>query len=192
MQLPRDVQPLLVGAAPRCLFAGALRLIRAPLGLPQRFPRRTGRDQPGESERNPGIRERVAHGPVGVRDQHRERKRRHHEHRTRHRDEVVSCPYCRIHRDQVRDRGCLETDRLVTQCTQPGHAQHDYRSAACRTERGRRSATTIGGLFAATADGGPDTGNGIVAAFAAVVSGLIGVILGGLTLNRSHRVSRTV
>ena len=38
MQLPRDVQPLLVGAAPRCLFAGALRLIRAPLGLPQRFP----------------------------------------------------------------------------------------------------------------------------------------------------------
>ncbi|WP_054812723.1 DUF6223 family protein [Nocardia arizonensis] len=48
----------------------------------------------------------------------------------------------------------------------------------------------LGVVFAATADGGPGTGNGIVGAFAAVVLGLVGVVLGGLTLNRSTRADR--
>ncbi|WP_280463655.1 DUF6223 family protein [Nocardia carnea] len=71
------------------------------------------------------------------------------------------------------------------------------------TRSGRRSgagpATTVvavlaglvsvvaGGLFTATADGGPGTGNGIVAAVIAVVLGLAGTILGGLALARSRR-----
>ena len=49
----------------------------------------------------------------------------------------------------------------------------------------------LGGLFAATADGGPGTGNGIVGAYVAVVLGLIGLVLGGLTLNRSRAASLT-
>ncbi|WP_280397975.1 DUF6223 family protein [Nocardia carnea] len=44
-----------------------------------------------------------------------------------------------------------------------------------------------GGLFAATADGGPGTGNGIVAAVIAVMLGLAGTILGALALARSRR-----
>jgi hypothetical protein len=51
--------------------------------------------------------------------------------------------------------------------------------------------TVGGGLFAATADGGPGTGNGIVGAFAAVVFGLIGTLLGGLALARSRRAGLT-
>lgn len=49
----------------------------------------------------------------------------------------------------------------------------------------------LGGLFTATADGGPGTGNGIVAAVTAVVLGVIGTTLGGRTLARSrHRADR--
>ncbi|WP_067536812.1 DUF6223 family protein [Nocardia crassostreae] len=47
----------------------------------------------------------------------------------------------------------------------------------------------VGAVFAATADGGPGTGNGIVGSFIAVVLGLVAVVLGGLTLNRSRRVT---
>lgn len=39
VELPRDVQPLLVGAAPRGLLTGALGFVRSPLGLPQCFAR---------------------------------------------------------------------------------------------------------------------------------------------------------
>ncbi|WP_280394452.1 DUF6223 family protein [Nocardia brasiliensis] len=48
----------------------------------------------------------------------------------------------------------------------------------------------LGSLFAATADGGPGTGNGIVAAWAAMVLGPIGLVLGGFALHRSRRVGR--
>ncbi|SEL97053.1 DUF6223 family protein [Rhodococcus maanshanensis] len=49
----------------------------------------------------------------------------------------------------------------------------------------------VGGLFAVTADGGPGTGNGIVGAFAAVLFGLIGVLLGALALARNRRAGLT-
>jgi hypothetical protein len=39
----------------------------------------------------------------------------------------------------------------------------------------------------ATADGGPGTGNGVVAGYAGVAFGLIAVVLGGLALTRSRR-----
>lgn len=45
----------------------------------------------------------------------------------------------------------------------------------------------LGGLFAATADGGPGTGNGILGAAIAVVLGLIATILGGCALARARR-----
>ncbi|HMJ74460.1 MAG TPA: DUF6223 family protein [Iamia sp.] len=44
--------------------------------------------------------------------------------------------------------------------------------------------TVLGGVFVATADGGPGTGNGIVGAILAMVLGLTGVVLGGLTRAR--------
>jgi hypothetical protein len=42
----------------------------------------------------------------------------------------------------------------------------------------------LGGLFLATADGGPGTGNGVVGSGAAIVLGSIAIILGGLTRAR--------
>ncbi|MEU7769207.1 DUF6223 family protein [Nocardia sp. NPDC049190] len=48
----------------------------------------------------------------------------------------------------------------------------------------------LGTWFAATAGGGPGTGNGIVGAWAAMVLGVISVVLGGLVLNRSRHASR--
>ncbi|MFF0614077.1 DUF6223 family protein [Nocardia tengchongensis] len=48
----------------------------------------------------------------------------------------------------------------------------------------------LGSVFATTAAGGPGTGNGIVGAWAAMVFWLIGVVLGGLTLNRLRQVGR--
>lgn len=45
----------------------------------------------------------------------------------------------------------------------------------------------LGVLFAATADGGPRTRNGIVAVVVAVLLGVIGTMLGGLALVRSRR-----
>jgi hypothetical protein len=38
----------------------------------------------------------------------------------------------------------------------------------------------------ATADGGPETGNGVVGGYAALAIGLIAVVLGGLALTRSR------
>ncbi|MFD0353351.1 DUF6223 family protein [Streptomyces sp. NPDC127110] len=46
-----------------------------------------------------------------------------------------------------------------------------------------------GGLVLATADGGPGTGNGVVAGAAALVLGLIATLLGGLARARSLRTS---
>ena len=46
--------------------------------------------------------------------------------------------------------------------------------------------TVVGGLVVVTADGGPGTGNGIVGGYAAVVVGLIAVLLGGLARARSR------
>lgn len=48
--------------------------------------------------------------------------------------------------------------------------------------------SVAGGLFAATADGGPGTGNGIVGSWAAMGLGLTAMILGGLAMARSRRV----
>jgi hypothetical protein len=47
--------------------------------------------------------------------------------------------------------------------------------------------TLVGILVLATADGGPGTGNGVVGGYAAVMFGLIAVLLGGLALRRSRR-----
>jgi hypothetical protein len=47
----------------------------------------------------------------------------------------------------------------------------------------------VGGLVVATADGGPGTGNGIVGGYAALVVGLIAVLLGGFALARTRRTA---
>jgi Family of unknown function (DUF6223) len=47
--------------------------------------------------------------------------------------------------------------------------------------------TLVGILVLATADGGPGTGNGVVGGYAAVLFGLIAVLLGGLARRRSRR-----
>ena len=88
VQLPRDVQPLLVGAAPRGLLPGALGLVGPPLGLPQRLTRGAGRDQPGQLEGASGLRERLAR-VVQARGQGREGERGQHDHARRHRDGAV-------------------------------------------------------------------------------------------------------
>ncbi|GAA4288330.1 DUF6223 family protein [Georgenia daeguensis] len=71
------------------------------------------------------------------------------------------------------------------------------RAARGRGEGGRRAAVValVAGLGAAAggavtllvADGGPGTGNGVVAGGAAVVLGLAAVVLGGRVLARSRR-----
>ncbi|MGW0325636.1 DUF6223 family protein [Nocardia sp. NPDC003183] len=48
----------------------------------------------------------------------------------------------------------------------------------------------LGSWFAATAEGGPGTGNGIVGAWAAMVFGLVALVLGALALNRFRSVDR--
>lgn len=45
----------------------------------------------------------------------------------------------------------------------------------------------VGGVVVAAAEGGPGTGYGIVGGFAALVAGLIAMILGGLALARTRR-----
>ena len=80
MQLPRDVQPLLVGAASRGLLPGALGFVRPPLGLPQRLPRGAGGDQPRQLERAPGPAERLTHRQVLWRGEGRERQGDKHQH----------------------------------------------------------------------------------------------------------------
>lgn len=60
VELPRDVQPLLVGAAPRGLLTGALGFVRSPLGLPQCFARGARGDQPGDLKGAPGLGERLS------------------------------------------------------------------------------------------------------------------------------------
>jgi hypothetical protein len=45
-----------------------------------------------------------------------------------------------------------------------------------------------GGLFLATADGGPGTGNGVVGSVAALVLGVIAIVLGGLARTRRRQV----
>lgn len=47
--------------------------------------------------------------------------------------------------------------------------------------------TALGALVAATADGGPGTGNGLGGAYVAMVVGLVGTGLGRLALRRSRR-----
>ena len=48
-----------------------------------------------------------------------------------------------------------------------------------------------GGLVLAVADGGPDSGNGVVGGAAALVLGLTARVLGGLALARSSRITLT-
>ena len=50
-----------------------------------------------------------------------------------------------------------------------------------------RRAVVNGGLVLAVANGGPGAGNGVVGGAAALVLGLIGMVLGGLALARSRR-----
>jgi hypothetical protein len=45
-------------------------------------------------------------------------------------------------------------------------------------------ALALGGLFLATADGGPGTGNGVVGSAAAIVLGVTALVLGGLARAR--------
>ena len=49
-------------------------------------------------------------------------------------------------------------------------------------------AVALGGVVAATADGGIGTGNGLAGAFVAIVAGLLGIALGWFA--RSRRVDR--
>ncbi len=51
------------------------------------------------------------------------------------------------------------------------------------------SGLTLGGLFAATSDGGVGTGNGLAGAVVAMVLGLIGIVLGGLARARAREVA---
>lgn len=48
-------------------------------------------------------------------------------------------------------------------------------------------AAALGGLNLAVADGGPGTGNGVVAGAAALVLGLVAAVLGGLVVARARR-----
>ncbi|WP_067832717.1 DUF6223 family protein [Actinomadura kijaniata] len=69
--------------------------------------------------------------------------------------------------------------------------------SARRTGSGRNGAAVavatgvfgmaLGGLVAATADGGLGTGNGLGGAYVALLVGLAGTVLGGLALARSRR-----
>ncbi len=129
VQLPRDVQPLLVGAAPCGLLPGALRFVRAPLGLPQGFAGRPGRDQPGDLKGAAGLGERLAR-VMQARDHSREGKSRQHGHARCHRDDAVSGPHRRIHREEERDGGHVEPGRLVRHRAQPGDGQYGNRSQA--------------------------------------------------------------
>lgn len=73
------------------------------------------------------------------------------------------------------------------------HRTHSDTDTDSTNRRGRAVAAlglglvslVLGGLFLATADGGPGTGNGVVGSAAAIVLGPIAVILGGLALQ--HR-----
>lgn len=60
VQLPRDVQPLFVGAAPRGLLASTFGFVCPLLGLPERLSGGAGGDEPGDLEGAPGLRERLA------------------------------------------------------------------------------------------------------------------------------------
>ncbi|WP_348652322.1 DUF6223 family protein [Streptomyces sp. Isolate_45] len=51
-------------------------------------------------------------------------------------------------------------------------------------------AMALGGLVAATADGGLGTGNGLGGAYVALLLGLTGTALGGRALTRSRRRTR--
>lgn len=141
VQLPRDVQPLLVGAAPRGLLPGPLRFLRPPLGLPQRLTGGTGgagRDQPGDLEGASGLRERLAR-VVQARGQGGEGESGQHDHARRHRDGAVPRPYGGVHREQVRDSGHVETGRLVTHRAHPGDGQDENRRpAACGQRQAAR------------------------------------------------------
>ena len=130
VQFARDVQPLLVGAAPRGLLPGALGLVRPPLGLSQRLTRGTGRDQPGKLKGASGLRERLTR--VVERGQGSERERREHGHRGCHREHAVPRPHGGVHRDEERDGGHIETEGLISQCAQSGDGQHDDRCPAVR------------------------------------------------------------
>lgn len=134
VQLPRDVQPFLVGTAPRGLLTGALGLVRPPLGLPQRLTRGPGRDQPGDLQGTARLRERLAR-VVQARGQGSQGERGQHGHARHHGDAAVSLPYGRVHREQERDGGHIETGRLVPHRAQPGGGQDGNGSPAAPDER---------------------------------------------------------
>lgn len=134
MQLPRDVQPLLIRTAPRGLLPGALGFVRPSLGLPQRLPRGECGDQPGNLEDVAGLCQRLARRPV-VEDQGSELKSDQHGHGRRHGDGSVPGPHRAVHRDQVRDGEHVKAGRLIPHRTQPGNDQDGQRSAATRGQR---------------------------------------------------------
>lgn len=134
VQLPRDPQPLLVGAAPRGLLPGPLGLLRTPLGLPQRLTRGARRDQPGQLEGAAGARERLAR-VVQARGEGRERERGEHGDAHRDRDGAVPGPHRGVDREQVRDGGNVEARGLIARRAQPGDDKHGDRRPAARGER---------------------------------------------------------
>jgi hypothetical protein len=135
VQFPGDVQPFLVGAAPRRLLPRPLGLVRPPLGLSQRFPGGTGGDQPGQLEDIPGVGERLAQGPVRAGGQDRQRENGQHDHRTRHRDDAVARTHRGVHREEVGDGGNVEADRLVAHGAQSGGGEHGDRRPTVRRQR---------------------------------------------------------
>lgn len=63
----------------------------------------------------------------------------------------------------------------------------DGRARAFAAAGSGLASVVVGGLHAANAAGGLGTGNGLAGAVAAVVLGVVGLVLGGLVLARSRR-----
>lgn len=134
VQLSRNVQPLLVSAAPCGLLPGAFGFVGPPLGLPERFTGGACGDQPGDLECAPGLRECLA-GVVQARGQGRDGQRGQHGHAHRHRDDAVSRPHGRVHREEERDGSHIEPCRLVPHRAEPGDGEDGNRSPAARGQR---------------------------------------------------------
>jgi hypothetical protein len=74
---------------------------------------------------------------------------------------------------------------LVRPAGRPGAAKGSRRAAVALTAG--LISMALGGLVAATADGGLGTGNGLGGAYVAMLLGLLGTVLAGVALTRSRR-----